>query len=113
MAYEIIRKKRFLNKLTQVLAFLEKEWDRNVAIDFLDNIDSKVDTLRQNPYIGASSGIRNTRSLHVTGHNRIFYKVVKNKVVIINLYDTRKKTYRSPQWFLQPLFYKPYLFPGQ
>ena len=97
MAYEIIRKKRFLNKLTHVLAFLEKEWGRNVAIAFLYNIDSKVNALKRNPSVGALSGIRNTRSLHVTGHNRIFYKVVKNKVIILNLYDTRKRTYRAPE----------------
>jgi hypothetical protein len=43
MAHQIIRKKRFLNKLTHVLAFLEKEWGKKVAIDFLSTIDDKVD----------------------------------------------------------------------
>ncbi len=97
MAYEIVRKKRYLNKLIKVLDFLHKEWGYKAAFDFLDIIDKRVDALKHHPYIGALSGIRNTRSLHATKHNRIFYKVVKNKVIIINLYDTRKKTYRPPQ----------------
>lgn len=97
MAFEIVRKKRFLSKLTRTLDFLQKKWGNEVAIEFLDNIDKKVDILRDHPYIGALSGIKNTRSLNITKHNRIFYKIVKNKVIIINLYDTRKRTYRPPE----------------
>ncbi len=35
MAYEIILKKRFTNKLVKVLAYLEKEWSQQVAANFL------------------------------------------------------------------------------
>ncbi len=35
MAYEIILKKRFTNKLIKVLAYLEQEWSQKVAADFL------------------------------------------------------------------------------
>ena len=96
MAYEIVRKKRFLNKLTYLLEYLEHEWGDKVAFDFLNNIDNKVDTQKVHPYIGALTGIRNTRSIHITKHNRLFYKIVGNKVIIINLYNTSKRTYRPP-----------------
>jgi plasmid stabilization system protein ParE len=96
MAFEIVRKKRFLTKLTRTLEFLEGEWGINVAYAYLVCIDKKVDNLKKHPYTGAPSGIKSTRSLHITKHSRIFYKVTNSKVIILNLYDTRKKTYRSP-----------------
>lgn len=34
MAFEIILKKRFLNKLTKTLAYLEQEWSHEVAATF-------------------------------------------------------------------------------
>jgi len=91
MAYEIVKKKRFLNKLTKVLSFLEKEWGHKVAENFLDRTDKKIELIRLFPYIGLPSGVRDTRSLLVTKHNRLFYRVKNGKVIIMNLYDTRKK----------------------
>ncbi len=34
MAFQIITKKRFENKVTKLLAYLEKEWSDDVAINF-------------------------------------------------------------------------------
>jgi len=34
MAYQIIQKKRFINKLTKLLNYLEGEWGFNVAVNF-------------------------------------------------------------------------------
>lgn len=95
MAYQIVKKKRFLNKLIKVLTFLEKEWGHNVATAFLEKTDSRIELLSFSPFTGAPSGIRDTRSLLVTKHNRIFYKIVDNKVIVLNLYDTRKKYYQD------------------
>ena len=97
MAYEIVRKKRFLNKLTQVLEFLQHEWGNESACNFLEIIDGKVESLSNNPYIGAFTGVRETRSLYITKHNRIFYKIVDDKIFILNMYDARKRTYLPPE----------------
>ena len=61
MAYEIVLKKRFTNKLIKVLIYLEKEWSPEVASAFLQKIDHR---LKQ-------------------------YKVKKKKIIVLNMYDTR------------------------
>lgn len=91
MAYEIVFKKRFSSKLLNVLEYLEREWNAKVASAFLDIIDRRIDSLKSHPHIGALTSIRDVRSIHVTKHNRIYYKVVDKKVILLNLYDTRKK----------------------
>lgn len=90
MAYEIIIKKRFVNKLLKTLHYLENEWSHKVASDFLLKIDGRIEQLSKQPFIGApSEKIKNVRGIFVTRHNRLYYKIVAEKVIILNLYDTR------------------------
>jgi plasmid stabilization system protein ParE len=91
MAYEIVINKRFTNKLLIVLDYLEKEWGSKVAHAFLDTIYSRIYALQSHPYIGSLTSMRNVRSTLITKHNRMYYKVVDNKIVILNLYDTRRR----------------------
>ena len=55
MAYQIIVKKRFTNKVQKVLTYLEKEWDHRTATEFLLKIDRRFDLLSKQPYAGAPS----------------------------------------------------------
>jgi len=97
MAYEIIINKRFTNKLLHVLDYLEKEWGKKVAYEFQDKVFVRIYMLQLNPFIGAPTGVASVRSTLITKHNRMYYRVKGNKLVILNLYDTRsnyqKKNY--------------------
>ena len=55
MAYQIIVKKRFTNKVQKKLAYLEKEWSHKVAADFLIKIDRRFTLLTKQPTIGRPS----------------------------------------------------------
>jgi len=87
MAYEIVIKKRFANKLSGVLNYLEKEWGTKVANEFL----GKIFALQSHPYIGALTSMKNVRSTFITKHNRLYYRIVKDQIFILNLYDTKRK----------------------
>lgn len=93
MAYQIVLNKKFLNSLTELLEYLETEWGVKAADDFLNNVDARINTLQNHPFIGASTKYKNVRGLYITKHNRMYYRVTKNKVTILNLYDTRRKNY--------------------
>ena len=92
MAYEIVINKRFTNKLIHVLDYLEKEWGRKVAYAFLDKVYVRIHILQSHPFIGSPTSIKYVRSTVITKHNRMYYKVVNKKIVILNLYDTRKRS---------------------
>ncbi len=91
MAYEIIINKRFTKKLQGVLDYLEHEWGVRVATEFLDKVQSRIFRLQTFPFTGTLTSVRNVRSTIITRHNRMYYRIVKNKVVILNMYDTRRK----------------------
>ena len=97
MAYQIIVKKRFTNKVQKVLVYLEKEWSHKVAADFLLKIDRRIELLTKQPYVGApSSKVKDIRGLLVTRHNRLYYKIKDDKVIILNMYDTRMNPEKNP-----------------
>lgn len=90
MAYEVILKKRFTNKLVKVLAYLEKEWSVKEAQNFLTKTDRRLKQLAGQPFTGAPSlKIKDVRAVLITRHNRLYYKVKGNKVIVLNMYDTR------------------------
>ena len=75
MAYEIIVKKRFTNKLLKLLSYLEMEWGGAVAEKFSIKLERRLDTLLEQPLIGAESDILNVRSILITKHNRLYYRI--------------------------------------
>ncbi len=42
MAYQLIEKKRFVNKLLDLLPCLENEWGYNEAVKFQSNVDKHL-----------------------------------------------------------------------
>jgi plasmid stabilization system protein ParE len=97
MAYQVVVKKRFTNKVQKVLAYLEKEWSNTVAEDFLLKIDRRIELLIKHPTIGAPSAkVKDIRGFLITRHNRIYYKIKGDKVIILNMYDTRMNPKKNP-----------------
>lgn len=97
MAYEVIIKKRFANKVNTVLAWLNKEWSGKIAEEFLKKIDYRITLLAKQPFSGAPSlKVNDVRGLLISRHNKMYYKVKDGKVVILNMYDTRMNPKRNP-----------------
>lgn len=97
MAFEVIIKKRFTHKVSKTLAYLEKEWSYKIASSFLEKIDRRIEQLKKQPYLGApSTKIKDVRGLLITKHNRLYYKIRGNTVIILNMYDTRMNPSKNP-----------------
>jgi plasmid stabilization system protein ParE len=97
MAYRIIVKKRFTNKVKKILAYLEKEWSHKVATEFLLKIDRRIELLARQPYVGVTSlHIKDVRGLLITRHNRLYYKIKDDSVIILNMFDTRMNPKKNP-----------------
>ena len=97
MALSIIYKKQFFKSLHKVLQYLEKEWGHEIALAFLSKIDKRTNLLKQQPFVGiASSKVKNVRGILITKHNKLYYKVSSNLVIVLNMYDTRINPTSNP-----------------
>lgn len=95
MAYKIIIQKRFVVKLNKIVEYLESEWGNKVALDFFNNVNDRINSLKHHPFIGApSQKYKDARGLYITKHNRLIYTVRGRNVYILNIYDTRQKSYQ-------------------
>lgn len=93
MAYKIIVRNRFTKKVTKLLIYLDLEWGKSVVNAFIESL-KRIDVLSAHPYI--DTGIKNCRSILITKHNRIYYRINEDVVEILNLYDTRMNPVRNP-----------------
>jgi plasmid stabilization system protein ParE len=97
MAYEIIYKKRFLNKLLTLLDYLKNEWGQSVSEKFIIQLQKRLNTLSKHPFIGSpSNAVKSVRSILVTRQNRIFYKIEGNVIEAINMQDSRSDPNKNP-----------------
>lgn len=61
-----------------------------MAADFLIKIDRRIVLLSTQPHVGSSSSkLKDVRGLLITRHNKLYYKIKDDKVIILNMYDTR------------------------
>lgn len=91
MAHQVIFKKRFYNNLVSVLNYIEKEWNKKVADDFLEKLDKRISTLKEQPFIGSPSEVvKGVRGILITKHNKLYYKVSGDRIFILNMPDTQK-----------------------
>ena len=92
MGLQIVAKKRFLNSFKKITAYLKSEFGKTAAEDFNKIVLNKLDLIVAQPNIGIVTAVKNTKSVIVgKGHqNKIYYRVEKSKLIIINLIDVRK-----------------------
>ncbi|MGN6616950.1 MAG: type II toxin-antitoxin system RelE/ParE family toxin [Ilyomonas sp.] len=97
MVYEIIFKKRFINKLNKLCIYLDFEWGNLVTQKFINKLNKRLETLSHQPYIGSTSEvIKNVRGILITKHNKVFYRIWNDKIIILNMYDTRMNPKKRP-----------------
>jgi len=97
MAYKIIVKKKFTAKLIKLLFYLEAEWGKTVANRFENKVEKRLDNLSKHPFTGAESAyFKNVRSILITKHNRLYYRIRETTIEVINMYDTRMNLKKNP-----------------
>ena len=97
MALRIIEKKRFVNKVEKLVEYLLINWYDSVADDFILQLNHIIELLAEHQRLGSKvNGLKNTRSILITKHNRLYYRIEKDKLIVINLIDTRRNPKTNP-----------------
>lgn len=91
MALKISWTENALADYKQVLDYLHDEWPVSVTTAFINNFQSRIETLLAFPDIGiASSKITGVKSIVLTKHNKLYYRVTDEQLYILNIFDTRQ-----------------------
>ena len=89
MAYEIIISDEVFSALNAIVLYLEKEWSKKVATNFLLIFYDTVDSIANNPKIGRKT-IKNPsiRKILVTKHNMLYFEVAGNRIELLTIFFT-------------------------
>lgn len=85
-----------MNKLDRLLDYLEKEWGNKVMNEFLNVLEENMQTIKFYPTIGNPTSISKIRSILITKHNRIYYRIEEDLIIVINMIDTRSNPKKNP-----------------
>lgn len=96
MAYKIIYKKRYLNNIEKLIFYLRAEWSEVVATELIQTINIKISQISSNPYLGSLQGRTKVRSIIITKHHRLYYRIQNSTLIIMNLLDMRINPKRNP-----------------
>ena len=76
---------------SNILNYLDQNWDIKVAANFIDLTDSIIYQISRNPklfpFIHKIKGIR---KCVLTKHNTLFYRDKRSTIEILRIYDTRQ-----------------------
>ena len=94
--YKVVYKKRFQQKFLRLLNYLNTEWGTKVTDNFMVTFQEKITILVSNPNIGKESSVLTVKSILITKHNRLYYRVKNDVIEILNFYDTRINPRNNP-----------------
>jgi len=97
MALKIIMKKRYQNNLKKIESYLVTNWNKEVAENFLKLIFEKFELLSNMPHFGVPLlSIRKVRCILITKLNKVYFRIGKGKLLILNIIDTRSNPVKNP-----------------
>lgn len=92
MAKEVIWIKRAKDKFNKILTYLENEWSEEIANKFIERTNLIIELIDKFPELGYQIKQRKVvRRFLVTRHNYLVYRLFKNKLIIVDFVDTRRK----------------------
>ena len=75
-----------LEDYRQILDYLQKELSLKIAVDFINNLERRVQHLSSFPHIGiASVKDPSIRSVIITKHTKLYYRTRAEKIELISL----------------------------
>ena len=91
MALQIVVSKRATKNLDKIITYIHSEFGENVTIKITRKIFSCIELIAEFPDVGTvefkEKGIR---GFLIKKQLRLFYRVEKNKLIVLNFFDTRQ-----------------------
>jgi plasmid stabilization system protein ParE len=91
MALEILWSKRASNKFDKILEYLLEEWGERITGNFVKKVYNFLEILSEYPEIGTiENEEKGIRGFTVVKEIDLFYKVTKNRIILLNFFDNRQ-----------------------
>ncbi|WP_147206039.1 type II toxin-antitoxin system RelE/ParE family toxin [Segetibacter aerophilus] len=97
MERSIITTPTFRKKLNDICGFIETEFGRKTAFDFILRLDLQLNKVSTRPEIGRPLVTRkNVRSIILKPHSKIYYKIFPSRITLLSIIDMRQDPRKNP-----------------
>lgn len=90
MAYKIVSTLRFDASVQKTSEWLQHVWSLQSVEKFHQRLKLVITQVSNNPKIGRPAAKTNVRSVWVTKHNRMYYRVKDNVITLLLLFETKQ-----------------------
>lgn len=91
MDKKVIFSPRAIKNTKKIIQYLKKEWSDKSADRFIDLLREKISKIKEYPYsYNTLAGREDIRRCVIKKQTTLYYKVGKNKIEVITLYDSRQ-----------------------
>ena len=92
MVKKIIWTDLAIERYRQIIDYLLSNWSEQEALKFIQIVNQKLALLSRLPFLGRQSTTNNLiRQILLTKHNRLIYKIETNRIILLEIFDTRQK----------------------
>lgn len=96
MALQIVWTANALEDYRILIDYLIEEWSVDVAIKFDETVQNRLETISHFPYLGIVSTKNSLiRSISLSKHNRLYYRISSNTIEVLDIFDTRQNPERN------------------
>ena len=93
MVKEVVWIESAKKNFDRLIDYLRKEWSDNVADDFNNRTFLLLELIKEFPGLGKIMKKRNMiRQILISKHNYMVYRIIKNTLVVVNIFDTRQSS---------------------
>lgn len=91
---ELVFSKRSIKEITKIANYIEEKFSLKDKTNFLNKLHLNFELILSNPETFLKSEKLNLRKCVVTKYTTIFYRVEKNTILIVSVFDTRQNPKR-------------------
>jgi plasmid stabilization system protein ParE len=95
MAYKVVSTLRFEISVQKTSLWLNEVWSAQSADKFEQKVSAAITRITNNPATGRPSAKKNVRSVLVTNHNRLYYRVKGKVITLLFLFETKQNPRRN------------------
>jgi len=97
MAKQVVWNKRAIIRFDEIVNYLEEEVGEQSARNFVSNIYSLIEKLKNYPEIGRRSKKKKTvRQYRIDKYRKLYYRKYGKKLIIVYLFDDRWNPKTNP-----------------
>lgn len=91
MSKQVIWSPQSENDFSDILEYLAENWDKEVALKFIDIVDKLINQILLNPkQFPIIQKQKKIRKCVITKHNSLYYRERKEFIDILRIYDNRQ-----------------------